>query len=358
MRRSTRRLRVALAQLRCHPDPGRNRAAARRAVEEAARRRASLCVLPELFAHRYPGQFEDVRAFLTRVPDPSDLIDEFRDVASRRAISLVLPYFETGPGSAHHNSLVVIDGLGRVRGRYRKAHIPNGEGYREARFFRPGDTDYPVVSLNGLRLGTAICWDQWFPEVSRALALRGADLIVYPSAIGSEPADPAFDSRPDWELVMRAQAIVNRVFVAAVNRVGPEERIRFYGGSFVSDPWGRVIARASRRRPELRVVDLDLEEIGRARDFFGFFDTRRPDTYAALTADGGPGTRTRGTRRAGTRRGATDARRRVASSKSRWTSRVDFRTGLPRNPVRTAVSGNSEDGGSLRGRSGRIGGIG
>jgi N-carbamoylputrescine amidase len=298
MRRSHRPFRVALAQLRCHSDPERNRAAARRAVEEAAETGATLCVLPELFANRYPGQFEDVRSFLVQVPAPADLIDEFREIARRRAISLVLPYFETADGGACHNSLVVIDAFGRIRGRYRKAHIPNGEGYREDLFFRPGDTDYNVVSLDGVRLGTAICWDQWFPEVSRALALQGAQLIVYPSAIGSEVSDPAFDSRADWELVMRAQAIVNRVFVAAVNRVGSEERVRFYGSSFVSDPWGHVLGRASRRRPELRVFDLEFAEIGRARDFFGFFETRRPDTYGALTATGDAPVRVRRPRRA------------------------------------------------------------
>jgi N-carbamoylputrescine amidase len=274
--------RLALAQLRCRREPEENITAARRAVEESARLRANLCVLPELFATRYPGQFDDVQAFVSAAPDGRALVEHFRNLAREHRMPLVLPFFETGEGEKHYNTLVLVDEGGAVRGRYRKVHIPNAEGYREDRYFRSGDLGYTVVPLGGLRLGPAICWDQWFPEVSRILALRGAQLIVYPSAIGSEVANPDFDSRPDWELVMRAQAIVNRVFVAAVNRVGAEERIRFYGGSFVADPWGRVLARASRRAPELLVAELDLAEIDRANAFFGFFDSRVPATYGEL----------------------------------------------------------------------------
>jgi N-carbamoylputrescine amidase len=268
---------------RCDANPRRreNLEAARRAIGEAARAEGKLCVLPELFSNRYPGQFDDPARFLGNVPEPSAWIDEFRALARRYASSLVVPFFETTDGPNGFNSLVVLDERGLVRGRYRKTHIPNGEGYREGRYVRPGDRGYTVVPVARIRLGGATCWDRWFPEVSRILALRGAQLRVYPNAIGSEVADTTFDSGADWELVMRAQPIANRVFVAAVNRVGSEERIRLYGSSFVADPWGRVLV-ASRRSPEVRWADLALNEIDRARAFFGFFETRRPDTYGGL----------------------------------------------------------------------------
>jgi len=170
-----------------------------------------------------------------------------------------------------------------VRASYRKVHIPDSEGYREDLYFKPGNLGYVVARLGDVNIGLGICWDQWFPEVSRTLALKGAELLIYPSAIGSELARPDFDSRPEWELVMRAQAVMNRVFVAAVNRVGQEEKIRFYGGSFVADPWGKVVRRASTSGPETVFVELDLSQIRDARSFFGFFDTRQPHTYGDLT---------------------------------------------------------------------------
>jgi N-carbamoylputrescine amidase len=178
----------------------------------------------------------------------------------------------------------VIGNDGSIKAHYRKMHIPDAQGYREDLYFRRGDRGYIVVRLDKIRLGVAICWDQWFPEVSRILALKGAELVVYPSAIGSEIVQPDFDSRPDWELVMRAQAIMNRVFVAAVNRVGQEDRIRFYGGSFVADPWGHIMKRASKTKPQTIYEQVHPSQIHKARSFFGFFETRRPDSYDALTS--------------------------------------------------------------------------
>ena len=282
-RSGSRRFRVALAQMRIVPDPGANISHAIREVEVASRRRADLCVLPELFANRYVGQFADVGRRKRGLPDPETLLGRFREVARKAQIAVVVPFAEDTGRGACYNALALIDRVGAVRAKYRKIHIPDSEGYREDRYFTSGDLGYVVGRIGGVRIGLAICWDQWFPEVSRALALQGAELIVYPSAIGSEIARPRFDSRPDWELVMRAQAIMNRVFVAAVNRVGMEERIRFYGGSFVADPWGHVVARASMARPETRFADLDLSAIRDARTFFGFLDTRRPTTYGVLT---------------------------------------------------------------------------
>lgn len=282
--------RLALVQMHCVPERERNIAAAKRAVARVAKRGADLCVLPELFTNRYVGQFNDAAAIRARLPDPVWLLEDFRDVARNLSTPLVVPYPETLDSDTCYNALAVIDADGTVLARYRKIHIPDEEGYREDLYFRPGDLGYVVAPVRGLRLGVAICWDQWFPEVARILALRGAQLIVYPSAIGSEVVAPDFDSRPDWELVMRAHAITNRVFVAALNRVGPEERIRFYGGSFVADPWGKVIKRASRTRPETIYADLDLSQIAKANTFFGFFGSRRPESYGELAKAKGPPT--------------------------------------------------------------------
>ncbi len=267
----------------CSAGAKENNASAHRAVRRASRRGVDLCILPELFTNVYPGQFNDPRDWFDQVPDHRAVLADFQRLAREASVAMVVPFAERlGPYQAY-NSLVVIDRHGTAQGHYRKIHIPDAEGYREDLYFRPGDLGYVVAPLGGLRLGVAVCWDQWFPEVSRTLALLGAQLVVYPSAIGSEVVVPDYDSRPEWELVMRAQAVMNRVFVAAVNRVGQEDRIRFYGGSFVADPWGRVMGRASRTRPETLYVTLNLSEIPRANSFFGFFTTRRPETYDVLT---------------------------------------------------------------------------
>jgi len=211
-----------------------------------------------------------------------DLLNRFAELSRALSVAIVLPFAERIDAGTMYNSLTVFDSNGKARGLYRKIHVPNSEGYREDLHFKPGDLGYVVAPVGKTKLGLAICWDQWFPEVSRTLALKGAQLIVYPSAIGSEVAVPEFDSRPSWELVMRAQAVMNRVFVAAVNRVGQEEMIRFYGSSFVSDVWGNVLRRASRTRPEVVYADLDLAQIREANKFFGFFDARRPETYGTI----------------------------------------------------------------------------
>jgi N-carbamoylputrescine amidase len=290
--------RIALAQMRCDPDPKRNLSAAARFVGLAARRGATLCVLPELFSNRYCGQFEDAAAFLATVPPSGEVLERFSGLARRYSLPVVVPYLEQTAPDTCYNALAVFDGQGALTGRYRKIHIPAAVGYREDQYFRRGDLGYVVTPVAGVRLGLAICWDQWFPEVSRILALHGAQLIVYPSAIGSEVMAPEFDSHPDWEFVMRAQAIMNRVFIAAVNRVGQEEKIRFYGGSFVADPWGKVVSRGGSGAPRLVLADLDLSQSSKANAFFGFFDTRAPETYGPLLqsvpgalsgADGGHG---------------------------------------------------------------------
>jgi N-carbamoylputrescine amidase len=265
------------------PDARANIASAKRAIKAAANKKADLCVLPELFTNRYVGQFENVKSVMAQLPDHELVIEQFREISKEESIAAVVPYAEILDEGSCFNSEVLIDKRGKIAAHYRKLHIPDGTGYREDRYFRPGDQGYAIADIGGIKIGLGICWDQWFPEFSRILALKGAQLIVYPSAIGSEIAEPDYDSRPSWEHVMRAQAIMNRVFIAAVNRVGQEEVIRFYGGSFVSDPWGNVMKRASLTKPGIIYASLDLAQIQKARGFFGFFDSRRPDAYSDLT---------------------------------------------------------------------------
>jgi len=269
--------------MQCSPRPEANVAAAKNAVTASSAENVDLCILPELFSNRYVGQFEDHKAQTAVLPNHASLLAEFKELSKQTGTAVVLPFAEVVGARTCYNSLALIDKSGKVRASYRKIHIPDSEGYREDLYFKPGNRGYIVARLGGVKIGLGICWDQWFPEVSRTLALMGAELLIYPSAIGSELVRPDFDSRPQWELVMRAQAVMNRVFVAAVNRVGQEEKIRFYGGSFVADPWGEVLRRASTSRPETVLVELDMSQIRDARSFFGFFDTRQPHTYGDLT---------------------------------------------------------------------------
>jgi N-carbamoylputrescine amidase len=276
---------IALAQLMISPNTKANIASAERAIRAAAKKKADLCILPELFTNRYVGQFENVKSTRAKLPDHEALIEEFKGISKDASIATVVPFVESLDEDSCYNSEVLIDKRGKVVANYRKIHIPDGVAYREDLYFKPGDRGYAVAELGGVRIGLGICWDQWFPEFSRILTLKGAQLIVYPSAIGSEIVEPDYDSRPSWEHVMRAQAIMNRVFIAAVNRVGQEEVVRFYGGSFVSDPWGNVVRSASLTKPEIIYASLDLSQISKARGFFGFLDSRRPDTYGDLTKD-------------------------------------------------------------------------
>lgn len=275
-------VRIALVQMSCLGNSDENISKAVRGVETAARNKAELCILPEAFSNRYVGQFEKAKEVLRSVPSHQLLIEKFRGVAEVRGIAIVLPFIEKISSRKTYNAEVLIGHDGKILGHYRKLHIPDSEGYREDLYFNPGDKGYVVADIGGMKIGLGICWDEWFPEMARILALKGAQLLVYPSAIGSEVAVPDFDSRPSWELVMRANAVTNRVFIAATNRVGQEEAINFYGGSFVVDPWGNVMTRASLRRPAIVYAELDLSEIDRANSFFGFLSTRRPDTYGDL----------------------------------------------------------------------------
>ena len=181
------------------------------------------------------------------------------------------------------NTAIVVAPDGSLVARTRKVHLPVTAGYYEDRYFRPGDSGFPVVDLADARFGFPTCWDQWFPEVARSYALLGADVIVYPTAIGSEPDHPGFDTQPLWEQVIRANGIANGTFMVVPNRIGTEGPVTFYGASFISDPYGRVLVQAPRDEPAVLVADLDLDQRRDWLELFPFLATRRPGEYGVLS---------------------------------------------------------------------------
>jgi N-carbamoylputrescine amidase len=276
---------VGLVQMKCGEDPPKNLDRALAGVEEAARRGARIVCLQELFRSQYPCQEEDAARFDLAEPIPGPSTDALARLAAARGVGIVASLFERRAPGLYHNTAVAIDADGRLLGRYRKMHIPDDPLYYEKFYFAPGDTGFCSFALRDARAGVLVCWDQWFPEAARLTALAGAQILFYPTAIGWQ-----FDESPEidraqhdaWETAQRAHAIANGVFVVAVNRVGREGAIRFWGQSFVADPFGRVLARASSDAEEVLVVDCDLAEIERVRRLWPFLRDRRIDAYGDL----------------------------------------------------------------------------
>ena len=281
-----RPLAVALLQMRLSEDPDANLAQALEQVETAARGGAQLICLPELFRSRYFCQREDASQFALAEPIPGPSSEALAKLAAEYGVTICASLFERRAEGLYHNTSVILDADGQMVGKYRKMHIPDDPLYYEKFYFTPGDLGFQAPRTRAGRVGTLVCWDQWFPEAARLTALSGAQILVYPTAIGWQ-----FDESPEtdlaqhdaWETVQRGHAIANGVFVAAVNRVGREEGIRFWGQSFVADPFGRVLARASRSEPEILRVDCDLSLIERVRRDWPFLRDRRIDAYADLT---------------------------------------------------------------------------
>ena len=212
---------------------------------------------------------------------PISSTDKFQEAAKRLGIVLVVPFFEEALPGVYFNTAVVYDRDGTYLGKYRKNHIPEGPQYLEKYYFTPGDLGYPIFKTQFGIIGIGICWDQWFPEVARILALQGAEILLYPTAIGSEPDRPYFDSSEPWRTIIRSHAIANNVFVGAVNRVGVETEMSFYGKSFIANPYGDIIASAG-NQDEIIMAICDLSEIRSSRELLQFFRDRRVDTYQPL----------------------------------------------------------------------------
>ncbi|MCB0211661.1 MAG: carbon-nitrogen hydrolase [Anaerolineae bacterium] len=273
--------RVALIQLACSADIEANIAKTEHHIRAAAANGAHIVCLQEIFNTLYFPQQVDVTQYQLAEPLPSPTTERMGQLAAELGIVLILPVFEEAQPGVYFNSTVVYDADGAYLGKYRKNHIPDGPQYLEKYYFSPGDLGYPIFDTRYGKIAVGICWDQWFPEVARIFALQGANIIFYPTAIGSEPDRPDYSSTGAWQTIIRSHGIANGVFVAAVNRVGVEDAMRFYGHSFISNPFGDFLTEAGEDE-QIIYADLDYDQIRELRNLFQFFRDRRVDTYGPL----------------------------------------------------------------------------
>jgi len=279
--------RVVVAALQTHfsDDMEKDVARVAKLVDEAAGRGAEVVLPPELFQGHYFCRTEDEEHFTRAFPlDRHPAVLAMREAARRLGVVIPTSYFERD-GQHYYNSMALVDADGSVLGNYRKSHIPDGPGYEEKFYFRPGNTGFRVWDTQFGRLGVGICWDQWFPEAARAMVLDGAQVLLYPTAIGSEPEDAALDTRHAWRRAMVGHAVSNLTPVVAANRTGLEGDQSFYGHSFISDHFGDVLAELGDADEGVIVQELDLAEAAKRRAAFGFFRDRRPDLYGRLVRD-------------------------------------------------------------------------
>jgi N-carbamoylputrescine amidase len=290
--------RIGAVQERWHADPAEHRAALAAGVELAATEGARLVCLQELTLSRYFAVDPAGASALGVEPEPlpgGPTHELAAELAAAGGVHVHASLFERpGPDEGEEdgrgfNTAILVAPDGELLARTRKLHIPVTAGYYEDRYFRPGPAAadaYPVVEMGEAKLGLPTCWDQWFPELARSYSLAGAELLVYPTAIGSEPDHPEFDTQPLWQRVIVANGIANGLFMVAVNRTGSEPPLSFYGSSFISDPYGRVLVEAPRDEPAVLVADLDLDLRRDWLELFPFLTTRRPDAYGSLVDPG------------------------------------------------------------------------
>lgn len=281
---------LAATQMACTWDTDANIAEAERLVRAAHASGAQIILLQELFETPYFCSEQDPRFFdLAHSTADSRLVQHFSVLARELEVVLPISFFERD-GPAFFNSLVIADADGTLLGKYRKTHIPQNPGYEEKFYFSPGDTGFGVIDTRFGRIGCGICWDQWFPETARSLALLGAEVLMFPTAIGSEPEAPELNSAPHWRRVMQGHAAANIMPLVASNRVGAETagqtKITFYGTSFIAGHTGEVLSDLE-AESGVATATVDLDEIGRYRSYWGVFRDRRPERYGPLmTLDG------------------------------------------------------------------------
>ncbi|NBR68632.1 MAG: acyltransferase [Verrucomicrobia bacterium] len=285
MPNSSRKVPVALIQMACSPQPEKNLKNALDRIAVAARQGAKLVCLQELFRSLYFCQKEDYECFdlAETIPGPTTRL--LSQAAKKHKITLVSSLFEKRTGGLYHNTAVVFGPDGKILGTYRKMHIPDDPGFSEKFYFAPGDTGFQPIDTPVGRLGVLVCWDQWYPEAARLMALRGAEILVYPTAIGlarSEKRELHRVQLGAWQTIQRSHAIANGVYVLSINRIGREDHLDFWGTSFVSDPFGRVMAQASSDKAEIVRATLDLDQIGTTRQHWPFLRDRRIDAYGGL----------------------------------------------------------------------------
>jgi N-carbamoylputrescine amidase len=283
----TRTVTVAATQMACGWDIDKNLGKAEALIRQAHKDGAQIILIQELFATPYFCKDQDPKYFsMAEAVDDSRVIEKMQALAKELQVALPVSFFEKA-NRAYFNSLVVIDADGSVVSHYRKSHIPDGPGYQEKFYFSPGDTGFKVADTRYAKIGVAICWDQWFPEAARSMALMGADFLFYPTAIGSEPVT-GDDSRDHWCRVMQGHAAANMVPVIASNRIGVETgescELTFYGSSFITDETGGMVGQASRDAEEVIIASFDIDRIAAERAGWGLFRDRRPDLYSPVTS--------------------------------------------------------------------------
>jgi N-carbamoylputrescine amidase len=289
--RNRPRFRIGLVQMSCSADPEENFEKAVRGIREAAARGAQIVCLQELFRSQYFCQREDTSLFDLAEPIPGPSTESLGRIAKELGVVVVASLFERRSAGLYHNTAAIIDADGSLAGRYRKMHIPDDPLYYEKYYFTPGDLGFCSFATRFGKIGTLVCWDQWYPEGARLTALSGADILLYPTAIGwhrSEKDEFGAAQYDAWVTIQRSHAIANGLFVAAINRVGFEDPmgqggLEFWGGSFVADPSGVVLARASHDRDEVLVVECDPAKSEMVRRNWPFFRDRRIDAYEGLT---------------------------------------------------------------------------
>jgi N-carbamoylputrescine amidase len=288
--------RVGLVQMSCGPDPDANLEKAAERVREAARQGAAVVCLPELFRAQYFCQREDIKLFDLAEPIPGPTTETLGAVAREENVVVIASLFERRAPGLYHNTAVILEKDGRIAGMYRKMHIPDDPLYYEKFYFTPGDLGFRAFDTSAGKIGTLVCWDQWYPEGARITALQGANVLFYPTAIGWHPQEKdefGAAQYEAWQIIQRSHAIANGVYVAAVNRVGVEHGdvrgnrvegpgLEFWGGSFLADPFGRVIAKASHDREEILMGEIDLHKMEDTRRNWPFLRDRRIDAYGPI----------------------------------------------------------------------------
>jgi N-carbamoylputrescine amidase len=292
------KFRIGLVQMSATPDPDKNLQRAMERLQQAAAKGAQIVCLPELFQTQYFCQREDAALFDLAESIPGPATTKLAEAAKQLGIVLIASLFEKRAPGVYHNTAVMIDADGSLRGIYRKMHIPDDPLYYEKYYFTPGDLGFKAFDTQVGRVGTLVCWDQWYPEGARITALQGAQVLFYPTAIGWHPAEKeqfGVAQHDAWQTIQRAHAIANGVYVAVVNRVGFEQGdirgnkasgqgLEFWGGSFIADPFGRVIAQASHDKEEILLGEVDLRALEDIRRNWPFLRDRRVDSYAPITS--------------------------------------------------------------------------
>ena len=277
---------LGLVQLACQADPVVNIDRTIAQIESAAKLGADIVCLQELFSTQYFCQTQNHDNFQLAESIPGPLTDRLSRLSRELGIVIVSSHFERRAAGLFHNTAVTFDTGGKIAGRYRKMHIPDDPNFEEKFYFTPGDLGFQAAQTQHGQLGVCVCWDQWFPEAARLTAMAGAEILIYPTAIGwlADEKEAYGESQLDaWITIMRSHAIANGVFVVAINRVGNEDSIEFWGASFVCDPYGNLIARAETGAEQTLIVDIDLSQIEAARTWWPFLRDRRIDAYQDLT---------------------------------------------------------------------------